>query len=384
MKIVLAGGGSGGHFYPLIAISEAIRDIVREKNLLQVKLYYLASSPYNAGILFDNEIEFHKIHAGKIRRYFSIQNAIDFVVTAYGFIEAFFKVFAIFPDVVVSKGGFMSLPVVYAAHILRIPIVIHENDSVPGRANLFAGKYAKRIALSFPEAADYFVNKKGKKSEDPGRIAWTGNPLRREILTPLKEGAFEYLHLETGVPVITVFGGSLGAKRINDTILASLTMLLPNYQIVHQTGKQNFAEVDSTSKVILENNEYRERYHCYDYLNALALRMTAGVSDLIISRGGSTIFEIAAWGVPSILIPISDSNGDHQRKNSYNYQRGGGCIVIDENNMTPEILATEIKDILEDKDKIARMHAGALAFAKTDAAYKIAEQVIDIALVHEK
>src|ERR1700761_9630233 len=138
MKIVLAGGGSGGHFYPLIAITQSIRDIVRDKNLLQVKIYYLAPSPYNEGILFDNEIQFVKIHAGKVRRYFSIQNAIDLVKTAFGFIEAFFKV------------GFLIMPVVYAAHLLRIPIVIHENDSVPGRANLWAGKYATKIALSYP------------------------------------------------------------------------------------------------------------------------------------------------------------------------------------------------------------------------------------------
>jgi len=381
MKIILAGGGSGGHFYPLIAISQSIRDIVSEKNLLQVKMYYLAPSPYNAGILFDNEIEFRKIYAGKVRRYFSIQNIFDAILSAYGFIDAFFKVFAIFPDVVVSKGGFMSLPVVFAAHILRIPIVIHENDSVPGRANALAGKYATKIALSYAEAAEYFEDKKTHSRE---KIAFTGNPLRREILTPLTEGAYEYLGLEPGVPVITVFGGSLGAKRINDTVLSTLNELLPDYQILHQTGKQNFVEVDSTARVILENNPLKSRYHPFDYLNALALRMAAGVSSIIISRGGSTIFEIAAWGVPSLIIPITDSNGDHQRKNSYNYQRSGGCIVIDENNMTPEILATEIRDILNDKDKMAKMRAGALSFAKTDAAQKIAEQVIDIALQHEK
>src|SRR3989344_527596 len=372
MKIALTGGGSGGHFYPLIAITEGIRDIVRERNLLQVKIYYLAPSPYNAGILFDNEIEFQKIHAGKIRRYFSIQNAIDVVISAYGFVETFFKMFAIFPDVVVSKGGFMSLPVVFAAHIVRIPIVIHENDSVPGRANLWAGKYAAKIALSYQEAGELFAK---KVSRD--KMAWTGNPLRKEILTPLKEGAREYLKLEPTTPIIAIFGGSLGAKRINDTILDTLLELLPNYQIIHQTGKLNFKEAQATAGVILENSHYKDRYHCYDYLNSLALRMVAGVGDLIISRGGSTIFEIAAWGVPSIIIPISDSNGDHQRKNAYNFQRSGGCIVVDENNMTSEILTTEIKDILENPDKKAKMRSGALSFAKTDAAYKIAEQVID-------
>lgn len=382
MKIILAGGGSGGHFYPLIAIAESIRDVVKDKNLLQVKLYYLAANPYNQGILFDHEIEFHKIHAGKIRRYFSIQNLIDIMITGYGFVEAFIKVFQIFPDVVVSKGGFMSLPVVFAAHILNIPIVIHENDSVPGRANLIAGRFADKIALSFPEAAEYYRNQAKKDISE--KIAFTGNPLRKEILTPLKEGANEYLGLEPNTPVITILGGSLGAKRINDTILDTLPTLLENYQIIHQTGKQNFEEVKSTAGVILENNPNKDRYRCFDYLNELALRMVAGVSTLIISRGGSTIFEIAAWGVPSIIVPISDSNGDHQRKNAYNYDRSGGCIVIDENNMTSEILTTQIKDLMENKDRLAKMRTGAMSFAKTDAAYKIAEQVVDIALSHEK
>jgi UDP-N-acetylglucosamine--N-acetylmuramyl-(pentapeptide) pyrophosphoryl-undecaprenol N-acetylglucosamine transferase len=276
----------------------------------------------------------------------------------------------------------MSLPVVFAAHILRIPIVIHENDSVPGRANLLAGKYATKIALSYPEASEYYQKQSKKDISD--KIAWTGNPIRKEILTPVKEGAYEYLHLEPGVPVIAVYGGSLGAKRINDILLDSLTKLLPKYQIIHQTGKINFSEIKGAAGVVLENNPHKERYHPYDYLNGLAERMVAGVADLMISRGGSTIFEIAAWGIPSIIIPISDSNGDHQRKNSYNYQRSGACIVIDENNMTPEILETEIDDILSDKVKMEKMRTGAKSFAKTDAAYKIAEAVIDIALKHEK
>lgn len=375
MKIILAGGGSGGHFYPLIAITQSIRDLVKERNLLQVKIYYLAPSPYNAGVLFDNEIEFRKIHVGKVRRYFSIQNIFDIIVSTYGFVEAFFKVFSIYPDVVVSKGGFMSLPVVYAAHLLRIPIVIHENDSVPGRANTFAAKYATKIALSYAEAGEYFDQKK---------VAWTGNPLRKEILTPVREGAFEYMKLEPGIPVVTVMGGSLGAKTINDTLLNALPELVTKYQIVHQTGKLNFKEVESTAKVILENSPVKERYHPYDYLNELSLRMVAGVSDIIITRGGSTIFEIAAWGIPSIIVPITDSNGDHQRKNSYNYARSGGAIVIDENNLTSEILATEIKDILESPERIQKMKDGARSFAKTDASYKIAEAVMDIGMEHEK
>lgn len=375
MKIVLAGGGSGGHFYPLIAITQSIRDLVKERNLIQVKVYYLAPSPYNAGVLFDNEIEFQKIHVGKIRRYFSIQNVFDIAISCYGFVETFFKMFSIYPDVVVSKGGFMSLPVVFAAHLLRIPVVIHESDSVPGRANKLAGKYADKIALSYAEAGQYF---------DESKVAWTGNPLRKEILTPIHEGAFEYMKLEANIPVITVMGGSLGAKRINDTVLSALPDLVQKYQIIHQTGKLNFREVESTANVVLEKSSMKGRYHPYDYLNELSLRMVAGVSDIIITRGGSTIFEIAAWGVPSIIIPITDSNGDHQRKNSYNYARSGGAIVIDENNLTPEILITEINDILTSPERRTKMKEGAKLFAKTDASYKIAELIINIGIEHEK
>lgn len=375
MKIVLCGGGSGGHFYPLIAITESIRDIVREKKLLQVKMYYLAPNPYNAGVLFDHEIEFVKISAGKIRRYASIHNIIDIIKTGWGFITTLFKVYSIYPDVIISKGGMMSLPVVVAGKILGIPVILHESDSVPGRANLFAAKFAKRIAISFKEAGEYF---------DRNITAYTGNPLRQEILTPITDGAKEYLKLEEHVPTIIVMGGSLGSELINETLIVALPELLKKYQIIHQTGKLNFENIQKLSSVVLQDNLLQSRYHLFDYLNALSLRMSAGVASVIISRGGSTIFEIAAWGVPSIIIPITDSNGDHQRKNAYNYARESSAIVIEENNLTAEILTTEIDNIITNKERSERMHQGALSFAKTDAARKIAEVALDITLTHEQ
>lgn len=376
MKIVLAGGGSGGHFYPLIAVTEAIRDIARDQKILQPKIYYMAPNPYNAGMLFDLEIEYIKIHCGtRVRRYFSIQNILDILLTVFGFIESFFKLFFIFPDVVFSKGGLMSLPVVYAAKILRIPIIIHEGDSVPGRANMKAGKFAQKIALSFPEAKEYFSEEK---------IALTGNPVRKEVLQPASEGAREYLGLEPSTPVIFIMGGSLGAEKINNVILDALPELVAQCEIIHQTGKLNFVEVKGEADIILENSEFKHRYHCFDYLNPLAIKMSAGVASIVISRGGSTIFEVANWGIPSILIPITDSNGDHQRKNAYNYARVSHALVIEENNLTPEILVTEINDILKSKERMVQMSEGAKMFAKPEAANKIAEAIINICLSHEK
>lgn len=375
MKIILCGGGSGGHFYPLIAVTESIRDIIHEKKLLQAKIYYLAPSPYNAGVLFDHEIEFRKIYAGKVRRYFSIKNLFDMIKSSFGFIQTFFKVFFIYPDVIFSKGGFMSLPVIFAGKLLGIPIIIHESDSVPGRANMLASKYAKEIAVSFAEAENFFPKEK---------VFWTGHPIRKEIKKPSKEGAKEYLGLNEDLPVVVIFGGSLGAKKINDTITDALPELVKKYQVIHQTGKLNFEEVSKLSSIVLENSEFKNRYKIFDYLNSVALRMCAGIADVIISRGGSTLFEISAWGVPSIIIPITDSNGDHQRKNAFNYARTGASIVIEENNLTPEVLETEINDIITNPERNQYMKEGTKKFAKLDAAEKIAEEIIKIALSHEE
>ncbi len=170
---------------------------------------------------------------------------------------------------------------------------------------------------------------------------------------------------------------------INDAILSALPDLVKKYQIIHQTGRANFGEVSRTANVILDNNPNASRYKPFDYLNTLAMRMCAGVADLIISRGGSTIFEIALWGVPSILVPITESNGDHQRKNSYNYARGGGAVVIEEDNLSPEIIMNETARILEHPAVLARMVEGAKKFAREDSAELIAREILKLALKHE-
>ncbi|MFA6463813.1 MAG: UDP-N-acetylglucosamine--N-acetylmuramyl-(pentapeptide) pyrophosphoryl-undecaprenol N-acetylglucosamine transferase [Candidatus Paceibacterota bacterium] len=374
MKILFCGGGSGGHFYPLIAVAEALRDVTRKKKIIQPQLFYLASDPYDLAMLFDNEIEFHKISSGKIRRYFSIRNFIDIIKTFLGFISVLIKVYSIFPDIIFSKGGMMSLPVVISGKILGIPVIIHESDSVPGKANIYASKFAKRIAISYPETADYF---------DKSKTALTGNPIRQDVITPVKEGATEYLGLEPNTPVLFILGGSLGAKRINDELVMCLPTLLNEYQIIHQTGKLNYDDIVKTASVVIQDHKFEKRYHPFDYMNALAERMSAGVASLVISRGGSTIFEIAAWGLPSIIIPITEANGDHQRKNAYNYARTGAALVIEENNLTPEILTAQIKNLMNDPERLKKMREAALGFAKTDAAYKVADELINIALKHE-
>lgn len=374
MRILFTGGGTGGHFYPIIAVAEAIREVAKEKKLLPPELYYFAPTPYNESILFEQSITYKKVQAGKMRRYFSILNFFDLWRTAWGVLSAIYKVYRLYPDVIFGKGGYASFPVLFAAKILHIPVVIHESDAVPGRANLWAGKFANKIAVSWAEAAKYFP---------PGKVAHTGNPVRGDIRQRKTEGGKEFMKVEEGIPTVLVLGGSQGAEAINEVVVEALPELIKDYSVIHQTGKRNITSSKTTADVILSKSANKDRYKPVDYLNGLELRMAAGAADIVISRAGSTIFEIAAWGVPSIIVPIKDSNGDHQRANAFSYARAGACEVVEEDNLTANILVAEVRRILSSTELSDKMKAGAKAFDRADASKKVAEEILKIALSHE-
>ncbi len=378
MKIVITGGGTGGHFYPLMAVVDAIKDECIEQKILEPYIYYTGPNPYNAKELFDRDIKFIRIPAGKRRinpkGIGIINNFIDIFKMGIGVCIGIVKIFMIFPDVIFAKGGYTSFPTLFAAKLFGIPVIIHESDSVPGRVNLWASKFAQKIAVSFKESAEYFDIKK---------VAHTGQPIRKELQKPIKVGAYEYLNLDPELKTITVLGGSQGSKKINDIIITILPELVKKYQIVHQTGKANIDIVKGMSNISLEGSTNPDRYKPFDYLNMMSMRMIGGVSDLIISRAGSGLFEIAAWNVPSILIPITDSNGDHQRKNAFNYARSGSCDVIEESNLSGQILINEINKILNNSELSQKMRESANNFFISNAANIIAHEVLNIALSHE-
>jgi UDP-N-acetylglucosamine--N-acetylmuramyl-(pentapeptide) pyrophosphoryl-undecaprenol N-acetylglucosamine transferase len=376
MKIVFTGGGTGGHFYPIIAIAEKVNQIIDHEHIVGAKLYYFSDSPYDKEILLQNGLFYEQIISGKMRTYFSLRNFTDIFKTFFGTLNSIFKLFSIYPDVVFGKGGYASFPTILAARILRIPIVIHESDSAPGRVNKWAGVFAKRVAVSFPEAAEYFPKNK---------TAWTGQPIITTIeqKSPRQE-ALEYFKFESNLPVIFILGGSQGAELINNTILDALPRLVKNYQIIHQTGIKNFKTVFGQAAVALADDQHKTRYLAFSYLNPLQMKMAAGAATLIVSRAGSTLFQIAGWEVPSILIPFTNSNADHSRKNAFAYARAGACSVIEEANMTANILSGEIGRILDDKNGYEQMKQNAKAFAKPRAAEKIAHELVDIAMSHEK
>lgn len=374
MRILFTGGGSGGHFYPIIAVAEKLGAILQREKIINAEMYFMSTEPYDERLLANNKIIFKQVTAGKRRGYFSILNFFDLFKTAWGVLKALFQLFALYPDVVFGKGGFASFPVLFAARFFRIPVIIHESDSVPGRVNEWAGKFAQKIALSYPEAVQFFPE---------NRTALTGNPIREEILRPSGKDAWEELGLERGVPVILVLGGSQGARMINEQIVSLSPNLVAKYQVIHQTGEANIAEVQSTINGLLGGNSNAGRYHSYGYLDTQTMKLCAEVATIIVSRAGSAIFEIAAWGVPSILIPIANHVGDHQRKNAFAYARAGGAVVIEEANLKTNILISEIDRLIQDESKRNEMAASAKAFARGDAAQMIAEQIVGVLLRHQ-
>lgn len=377
MRIALTGGGTGGHFYPLIAVTEAIEDIVKERKLIEPELYYIGPSAFDPNALIEHDIR-HKVSpAGRIRRYHSILNIFDLFKTAAGIVSATIELYQLYPDIIFSTGGFAAYPTLFAARLLKIPVVIYDADASPGRVSLWSAKFAERIAVAHPDAATKFP----EKVRD--RIARTGHPIRKEIESPAREGGYEFLKLDPSVPTVFVMGGSQGSLPINNTLLDALPELVKRYNVVHQTGAANLDEVKRLANLVLEHSSYDKRYRAFGLLNTLALRMSAGIADVIVARAGSgTIFEIASWGVPAILVPLPSDISHDQTENAFSYARSGAATVMEQRNLTPHLLTAEIDRISTNPELKAGMSDAAHAFARPESARKVAQALLEIALQH--
>lgn len=378
MKIVFTGGGTGGHFYPLIAVVEGIESICKERRLLEPQYFYVGPTPFDQRALAEHDIEHRMAPAGKISRESSIPNPFSFLKTWAGIVKCFFILFNIYPDAVFSTGGYAAFPTLVAARLLRIPVIIYDADAKPGRVSLWASKFARWIAVAHPDAASMFPQKVR------GKIARTGHPIRVEIESPAKEGAHEFLKLDPSAETIFIMGGSQGARAINEIVLDTLPSLVETYNIVHQAGTANVEEVAGIAGVILKNIQHADHYRSFGLLNALAIKMSAGVSSLVIARAGSgTIFEIAAWGIPSILIPIPEDVSHDQTENAFAYARAGAALVIEQRNLTQHVLVAEIERLMGDPVVRERMSAAAKAYARPGAGRKIAEIILETGISHE-
>lgn len=369
MKIGFVGGGTGGHFYPLMAVAN---ELTLDDN--QPQLYYFGPAPYDEAALSQYDIKYIYCPAGKLRRYFSVQNFIDVFRNFFGVFIGTLRLFIIYPDVIFSKGGFTSVPVLLAARFLRIPVVIHESDAVPGRANKLAQKQARYIAIAYDDVAQFFPAEK---------TALVGIPLRPEILN-IPTDPFTNLGIPNDKPLILVTGGSSGAERLNDAILLTLTKLLPQYRIFHQTGTENVADMRLTVKSLLQDTpQLEENYYLEGKVDATTFTNLLAAATLVITRAGSTtLFEIAHHSKPSIVIPIPEDISRDQRSNAYAFARTGAAVVIEEANLTPHLLVEEIHSIIDNPSRQTTMGAAAKAISFADSAPKIATLLLSIGHEH--
>lgn len=320
-KIVLTGGGTAGHVTPNIALLPSLREA-------GYKITYMGSyDGIEKKLIADFDIPYVGISTGKFRRYLDVKNLTDPFRVIKGFSEArkYLKEFQ--PDVVFSKGGFVSVPVVRAAASLGIPCIIHESDMTPGLANKLCIPVACKICCNFPETMKLLPENKA---------VLTGSPIRKELASGNRVAGLNMCGFTANKPVIMVMGGSLGAANVNKAVREALPQLLEDFQIVHLCGK------DKVDNLLLNTSGYKQ----FEYVKA-ELKDLFAMADIVISRAGANaICELLALKKPNILIPLpsASSRGD-QLLNAKSFESQGFSIVIDEDDLTTELLVDKVHEL---------------------------------------
>lgn len=324
-RIILTGGGTAGHVTPNIALLPRLKE-------LGYDIQYIGSyTGIEKELIEPFGIPYHGISSGKLRRYFSVQNFTDPFRVLKGFREAHKLIRQLKPDVIFSKGGFVSVPVVLAGKRCKVPVIIHESDMTPGLANKIAIPSAAKVCCNFPETL---------KSLPEGKAVLTGSPIRQELLSGNKIAAMDMCQFTSDKPVILVIGGSLGAVAVNNAVREALPELLKDFQIIHLCGK---GKMDESLKDV-------EGYCQFEYIKN-ELRNLFALADIVISRAGANaICELLALHKPNLLIPLSAnaSRGD-QILNARSFERQGFSLVLEEEQLTKETLLAAVKNLYENR-----------------------------------
>ena len=352
-KIVLTGGGTAGHVTPNIALLPKLKEAGYE-------IYYIGSyEGIERKLIESYEIPYYGISSGKLRRYFDWKNFSDPFKVLKGYGQAISILKKLKPDVVFSKGGFVSVPVVMAAKHCKIPAIIHESDMTPGLANKLAIPSATKVCCNFPETLQYLPE---------GKAVMTGSPIRSELLKGDKVHALNFIgNFTAEKPTLMVIGGSIGSVVINDTVRKALPELLKEYQVVHLCGKGNLApELDGT-----------QGYVQYEYIKE-ELNVLFALADIVISRAGANaICELLALHKPNILIPLSAaaSRGD-QILNARSFEKQGFSYVLEEEKLTEETLLEAIRQVEEKKNSYRKAME---ASSRIDSVTKVFELIEEAA-----
>lgn len=336
IKIAFTGGGTGGHIYPGLAIVSELRNLAK-KHKQEISIIWIGSSQGMDSQIASPFVEkFYGIPSGKLRRYFSVKNFFDVFKIIGGCISSFFILLKNKPDVLFSKGGFVSVPPCLSARILHIPIYTHECDFTPGLATKINSRSAKKVLLSYPETKDFL-----RPSAKVNSVV-TGNPVRPEFYKANVKAGLKFLKITKKTkPVLLVMGGSLGAKQINDLVNENLEWLCSNFIVVHQTGIKNQTEDNNNLPTKLKAN-----YKSYPFIYAEMPSVIASC-DIVLSRAGAnSLWECAVLNKPMVLIPLAGSGtrGD-QIDNADFFEKKGAAIVLKGNNVNSKSLQSGLTRI---------------------------------------
>ena len=365
--IVIAGGGTGGHTSPGLAVAA----LLRSRN---VPCAWIGSrSGVEATLVPQHGIPYHVIPTGKLRRYWAWQNIWDLAIRVpTGLGRAWRLLGRLRPHAVFATGGFVALPVVLAAALARVPVVIHEQTAIPGLANRIAARFARRIAVTFP----------GTPSPFPApKVVRTGNPLRPELRSGSRAAAMSRFALDPAVPLLYVTGGAQGAHAINRAVGAILTPLLEQAQVIHQCG----ANPVTGDRWWLEGQRdhlpsaLARRYTVVPYVGAELADIYAAASLLLGRAGAGTVNECCQLGVPALFVPLPGASGDEQTANARTVERAGGCAVLPQSTLTPVRLLTEVRALLTDGARLKEMSERARTLAVPDAAERIVKLLLEAA-----
>lgn len=369
-KFIFTGGGSGGHTMPALAMIQALKDYSKNKNIECPILYIGSNNGVEKELAKNYNIKYQSISTGKLRRYLSINNFFDIFRIIKGIYQSKKIIRDFTPDILISTGGFVSVPPVIAAKQLKVPIIIHEQTINAGLANKIASKFANIIALTFNEGKKYFPKK---------NTVLTGIPLRKELFEGNKKEALKKFNLNKNLPVVYFTGGGLGCHILNTTAIKILPQLLEKTNVIFQTGKalnkKDFLEMKKF-KESLGNNK-KNRLLVFDFINN-ELPDIYAATDLAIARSGAgTVNELMALNIPAIFIPLAIATKNEQLKNAKFVEKINGSIIIEEKFLNPEILLKKINDILF-TNKIKKMKENLKKITLQDGAKNMIKLIFDL------
>lgn len=382
MRIVLTGGGTAGHLMPFEPIIEALRAYHFEnKNNLKKSIEPDKMEVYFLGIVNDDTKKFFSrydiastnIPSGKIRRYASSLTFLDLLFRLpWGMVKAIIRMWVIMPDVVVSKGGYGSVPIVFAAFFYRIPVLLHESDTIAGLANRLAARFATTIAVGFEETKKNL----GKLSS---KAIVTGTPVRRGFFRVDQKEARRFFGFSEDEPVLLVMGGSQGAEQINEVLLQILPALIVDMGIIHLTGKDHFTKISTVANEILASSPRKVSYKVYPYLTDTMFQAMVAADAVVSRAGGTTLAEITRLRLPALLIPLATAAADHQRKNARAYESASAARVLDPTNLTKSLFEKNLRDLMADDEVRERISNNLQFMDFPDSANVIAGLVFKLA-----